>query len=40
MYRFYVKEQDRKRLVEYPLREVQHLAQQLGMDFENEEKYK
>ncbi|CAG9332249.1 unnamed protein product [Blepharisma stoltei] len=40
MYRFYVKDQGRKRLVEYPVREVQYLAQQLGMDFENEEKYK
>lgn len=40
MYRFYIRDSDKKRLVEYPMKEVQFLCDQLGMDFKQDMRYR
>lgn len=40
MYRFYIKEQNKKRMMEYPKKEVIQLAELIGIDFESEPQYR
>lgn len=40
MYRYYVKEHGKKRMVEYPKKEVVQLAELIGIDFESETQYR
>ena len=40
MYRYYVKDHGKKRMVEYPKKEVIQLSELIGIDFESDSQYK